>query len=150
MLFIQGILEKQRKRNKNWQMSQYIIPYQQMSVLANVCIGKCSIYISKCHKNQARQKIGKCLDQQMTYQQMCRLANVELANVAQQMSGQQMSNQRMTAHPIPRVAYKLLQVTDVSCVYAGVRDKITLCPEVFYVPIVILHVIRKKPLHRLT
>ena len=90
MLFIQGILEKQRKRNKNWQMSY--------SILANVCIGKCSIYISKCHKNQARQKIGKCLDQQMTYQQMYRLANVKLANVAQQMSGQQMSNWRMTAH----------------------------------------------------
>ena len=93
-------------------MSQYIFPYQQMSLLAivyvlhrvphrelaNVCIGKCSIYISKCHKNQPRQKIGKCLDQQMTYQQMYRLANVELANVAQQMSGQQMSNWRMTAH----------------------------------------------------
>ena len=30
--------------------------------LAYVCIGKCSIYISKCHKIQPKQKIGECLD----------------------------------------------------------------------------------------
>ena len=30
--------------------------------LANVCIGKCSIYISRCHKIQPKQKIGECLD----------------------------------------------------------------------------------------
>ena len=65
MLFIQGILEKQHKRNKNWQMSQYIIPYQQMSVLANVPFILANV-----------TKPGKAKNWQMSG-----IANDELANV---------------------------------------------------------------------